>query len=165
MEACDIVLILTLLFSIKGQTVQNSTVIPHTLCSHFTPVSFYTVITMLLHSVYIKVIDTGVASSTPPCITILFSWCFFLWSSNYTFASVLFFHQPANQKAASGAGRLSGEGGDPDVSAGCQCEFVYFKRRCLNSRLICMITCCQRAFMESVAYRSSGRNINLWDTH
>lgn len=86
---------------------------------------------------------------------------FFLWSGNYTFTSVLFFHQPANQKAASGAGRLSGEGGDPDVSADCQCEFVYFKRRCLNSCLICMITCCQRAFMESVAYRSSGRNINL----
>lgn len=40
-EACDIVLIFTLLFSIKGQTVQNSTVIPHTLCSHLTPVSFY----------------------------------------------------------------------------------------------------------------------------
>lgn len=28
----------------------------------------------------------------------------------------------ANQKAASGAGRLSGEGGDADVSAGCQRE-------------------------------------------
>lgn len=43
MEACDIVLICTLLFSIKGQTVQNSTVIPHTLSSHFTPVFFVVV--------------------------------------------------------------------------------------------------------------------------
>lgn len=44
MEACNMVLMFTLLFSIKGQTVQNSTVIPHTLCSHLTPVSFYTVV-------------------------------------------------------------------------------------------------------------------------
>ena len=44
MEACNIVLIYTLLFSIKGQTVQNSTVIPHTSCSQFTPVSYYTVL-------------------------------------------------------------------------------------------------------------------------
>lgn len=44
MEACNIMLICTLLFSIKGQTVQNSTVIPHTLCAHFTPVSLYTVL-------------------------------------------------------------------------------------------------------------------------
>lgn len=47
MEACNIVLILTLLFSIKGQTVQNSTVIPHTLCSHFTPVFFFSLHTVL----------------------------------------------------------------------------------------------------------------------
>lgn len=40
MEACDIVLIFTFFFSIKGQTVQNTTVILHTLCSHFTLVSY-----------------------------------------------------------------------------------------------------------------------------
>ncbi len=156
-EACNIVLIFTLLFSIKGQTVLNSTVIPHTLCSHFTPVSFYTVLPCNC-TVFTSVINTEVQRLFA-LQSALFSLCL---SGALTIRLPLYFlPQPANQKAASGAGRLSGEGGDPDVSAGCQREFVYFKRRRQNSRLICMITCCQRAFMGSVAYRSSGRNINL----
>lgn len=166
-EACDIVLIFTLLFSIKGQTVQNSTVIPHTLCSHLTPVSFY-----FLQTVY---------HVTAQLLNQAF------WRRSCDNASLHYIHlilyvtelrpraylctfsppiQTANQKAASRAGRLSGEGGNPDVSAGRQCKFVYPpKKRCLNSRLICMTTCCQAAFVESVAYPSSARNINLWDIH
>lgn len=161
MEACNIVLIFTLLFSIKGQTVQNSTVIPRTLCLHFTPVSFYTALPCNC------IVFTSKLSTRKLQVQRLFALksvfiCF--RSVNYMFTAVLS-PPTANQKAAPGAGRLSGEGGDPDVSAVCQCEFVYFKRRRQNSRLICMTTCCRRAFMGSVVYRSSGRNINLWDAH
>lgn len=154
MEACNIVLIfVTLLFSIKGQTVQNSTVIPPTLCVHtFLP-------QCLIHTCNCtvftsKVINTGVLI------------VFYVLQEALTLPLLLSSPETANQKAAPGAGRLSGEGGDPDVSAVCQCEFVYLKKTpSKNSRLICMITCCQRAFTGSVAYRSSGRNTNLWDAH
>lgn len=91
MEACNIVLIFTLLFSIKGQTVLNSTVIPHTLCSHFTPVSFYTALPCNCTVFHIKVFNTGVASSTPLCITISLIFLIFFRSVNFTFTSVLFF--------------------------------------------------------------------------
>lgn len=150
----------TLLFSIKGQTVQNSTVIPHTLCSHLTPVSFFTqhyhVTAQFLHQSYQH-------GSCKFNASLHYNQCDFLCFSR-VLTIRLYFLPPrtANQKAASGAGRLSGEGGDPDVSAVCQCEFVYFKRHRQNSRLICMITCCQRAFMGSLSklwkeYKSSRR--------
>lgn len=70
----------------------------------------------LLHISYIKVISTGVVQGL--------SVFMFTRSINYVFS----LPQTANQKASSGARRLSGEGGDPDVSAIYQCEFVYFVR-------------------------------------
>lgn len=160
MEACDIVLIFYSSLFNQG---------PNSPKFHGNPPHFVFTLhptAQLLH----QVIDTGVASSTPSCIMITLFFFVFLPFIYVTdrYLSIYFYtclSPPANQKAASGAGRLSGEGGDPDVSAGCQREFVYIRGRWLNSRLICMLTCCQGAFMESVAYRSSGRKINLWDTH
>lgn len=65
-----------------------------------------------------------------------------------------FLPQPANQKAASGAGRLPGEGGDPDVSAVCQREFVHFKKTPSQQPTHLHNNLLSESFY---AYRSSGR--------
>lgn len=64
-------------------------------------------------------------------VLVFFMFFYFIYfrNVNYTCVYLCTFLSPlqtANQKAAPRAGRLSGEGGDPDVSAGCKCEFVYF---------------------------------------
>lgn len=141
-EACDIVLIFTLLFSIKGQTVQNSTVIPHTLCSHLTQSSSYFLQTV--YHVTAQLLTRGFwrRSCDNASLHYIYLILYVTESCGHALTSALFPPRPktANQKAASRAGRLSGEGGNPDVAAGRQCKFVDSKKRCLNRRLICMTT-------------------------